>query len=48
MENIAKKKTPKQIKREEKLAKLALRRTMHKFQDKWWTLNIKHANRNNE
>lgn len=48
MENIVKEKNPKQIKREEKLAKLALRRTMHKFQDKWWNLNIKHASSNNE
>jgi len=42
----SKEKTPKQIKREEKLAKLAQRRTMHKFQDRWKIMNIKYGDRN--
>lgn len=42
----SKEKTPKQIKREEKLAKLAQRRTMHKFQDRWKIMNIKYGGRN--
>ena len=42
----SKEKTPKQIKREEKLEKLAQRRTMHKFQDRWKIMNIKYGGRN--
>lgn len=45
MNTNSKEKTPKQIKREEKLAKLAQRRTMHKFQDRWKVLNIKFSGR---
>lgn len=45
MSNISKEKTPKQIKREEKIEKLTQRRIMHKFQDKWRNLNIKYADR---
>ncbi len=41
----SKEKTPKQIKREEKIEKLAQRRTMHKFQDRWKIMNIKYADR---
>lgn len=43
MNTNSKEKTHKQIKREEKLVKLAQRRTMHKFQDRWKIMNIKYA-----
>ncbi len=46
MNTQIKEKTPKQIKREEKLEKLAQRRAMHKFQDRWKIMNIKYADRN--
>lgn len=46
MNTNSKEKTPKQIKREEKLVKLAQRRTMHKFQDRWRIMNIKYGGRN--
>lgn len=45
MENTLKQKTPKQIKREERIEKLIQRRIMHKFQDRWKILNIKYADR---
>lgn len=45
MNTNSKERTPKQIKREEKLVKLAKRRTMHKFQDRWKIMNIKYADR---
>ena len=41
----SKEKTPKQIKRQEKLEKLTQRRIMHKFQDRWKLMNIKYADR---
>lgn len=39
-------KNHKQVKRDEKLAKLANRRAMHKFQDRWKIMNIKYGDRN--
>lgn len=45
MNTNGKEKTPKQIKREEKLEKLTQRRIMHKFQDRWKIMNIKYADR---
>lgn len=41
----SKQKTPKQIKREERNEKIAQRRAMHKFQDRWKIMNIKYADR---
>lgn len=46
MNVYSKEKTPKQIKREEKIEKLAQRRAMHKFQDRWKIMNIKYGGRN--
>ena len=45
MNTNSKEKTPKQIKRQEKLEKLTQRRIMHKFQDRWKIMNIKYADR---
>ena len=45
MNTNSKEKTPKQIKREEKIDKLGQRRTMHKFQDRWKIMNIKYGDR---
>ena len=46
MNTQIKEKTPKQIKREERNEKIAQRRAMHKFQDRWKIMNIKYADRN--
>ena len=46
MNTQIKEKNHKQVKRDEKLTKLANRRAMHKFQDRWKIMNIKYAGRN--